>query len=757
MADHANKFAKGTGVVLLVAGAVLQFVALKLLTDNYFVICIFAATIVVVGGRPLRLHLDPLTYFLFAALAQTFVGVLASLGAIEPIPFRFLSPINLLVFCPWIVLQMGWRLLLGREGSAAIRCSGLWRHRYFGISVFAVWTVAAFLVGLFFVKRVVIRDPFTNERALVTDWFNVLAIVVGGWVALAIGASLIGSLGSLVSGADRQLLVSKYLRRKLSPMFAALAVTLCTAMVIIVISVMGGFLQMWRDTAKKLTGDLVIEAGMTGFEHYELALKTIRDLPEVDAAAPMIKTFGLIKLVTAGAGETIEKAEIVGINPQEFNKVVPFRNSLYWTPERLKEQFDKSGGRPPGWRIDGVDRRFMDSNLVDAAMQFKPPESWGSKHPGIAIGAAMTGTRRSEKGEFIVYYAYSMGTDVTVTVAPLTDEGGVLERAVRKFTVVNEVQSGFIDYDRGRIWLPFDELQKMLEMDPQPTINLQTGEPDGGMSEARASTILVRGKEGVELEALRKKVADALAANPTLARIGLHHRVRTWIEEHGMILSAVENEKSLLVFLFAIISLVALVMVATTFYNFVLEKTRDIGVLRAIGTSHLGVAGLFLGYGLVIGVVGAAAGLGLAVLIVKNLNGIQWFLENFTGATIFIVLLAIIGIVIAAMIRFFTYPAPPADSPRWRNCLWLVAPLAMAVAAFILLRASPNFAADLRARFTIKIWDARIYYFETIPTDMNPREVMFILIFAVLASVLGSLLPAIRAAKLDPVEAIRYE
>ena len=43
------------------------------------------------------------------------------------------------------------------------------------------------------------------------------------------------------------LLIRRYLGRKIAPLFAALAVMLCTAMVIIVISVMGGFLDMMRD------------------------------------------------------------------------------------------------------------------------------------------------------------------------------------------------------------------------------------------------------------------------------------------------------------------------------------------------------------------------------------------------------------------------------------------------------------------------------------------------------------------------------
>jgi len=72
-------------------------------------------------------------------------------------------------------------------------------------------------------------------------------------------------------------------------------------------------------------------------------------------------------------------------------------------------------------------------------------------------------------------------------------------------------------------------------------------------------------------------------------------------------------------------------MVATTFYMIVLEKTRDIGVLRAIGASRGGIMGLFVGYGLAIGVVGSLLGLAIAVAIVTNLNEIQGLLNTWFG------------------------------------------------------------------------------------------------------------------------------
>ena len=112
------------------------------------------------------------------------------------------------------------------------------------------------------------------------------------------------------------LIILRYLRRKLVPMFAAAAVTLCTAMVIIVISIMGGFLEMMCDTARRLTSDVTVRGDLTGFPDYGTMLRQIGALPEVEAATPIIATYGLLKL--QGRVLTVE---VQGIRPREFDRV----------------------------------------------------------------------------------------------------------------------------------------------------------------------------------------------------------------------------------------------------------------------------------------------------------------------------------------------------------------------------------------------------------------------------------------------------
>ena len=147
----------------------------------------------------------------------------------------------------------------------------------------------------------------------------------------------------------------------------------------------------------------------------------------------------------------------------------------------------------------------------------------------------------------------------------------------------------------------------------------------------RANQVVVKIANGVDLLDARDAVQAVINGQWEDRPLQFPPQARTWEEVHQNILGAVENGKGLVTFLFGIIGLVAVVMVATTFYMIVLEKTRDIGVLRAIGASRGGIMGLFVGYGLAIGVVGSLLGLAIAVAIVTNLNEIQGLLNTWFG------------------------------------------------------------------------------------------------------------------------------
>src|SRR5512133_1519973 len=92
----------------------------------------------------------------------------------------------------------------------------------------------------------------------------------------------------------------RYLFRRRLAYFAMLAVCLCTAMVLIVVSVMNGFLQMVRDRSRGMLGDLVMEnQSLQGFPYYQDFIDEIKRDPQLKnrifEATPVIISYGVVR------------------------------------------------------------------------------------------------------------------------------------------------------------------------------------------------------------------------------------------------------------------------------------------------------------------------------------------------------------------------------------------------------------------------------------------------------------------------------
>src|SRR3954467_2480502 len=120
-------------------------------------------------------------------------------------------------------------------------------------------------------------------------------------------------------------LILKYLRKRRIAWVSLVAVMLCTTMVLVVISVMGGWLRMFRESFHGLSGDISITSrALTGFGNYEAMIEQIQNLPEVEAAAPVIRTFGLMK-INRGSPDAVQ---VLGY-PADIGRVNNFPASLH--------------------------------------------------------------------------------------------------------------------------------------------------------------------------------------------------------------------------------------------------------------------------------------------------------------------------------------------------------------------------------------------------------------------------------------------
>ncbi len=542
-------------------------------------------------------------------------------------------------------------------------------------------------------------------------------------------------------------LILKYLRRKLGPMFAALAVMLCTAMVIIVISVMGGFLTMLQDSAQQLTGDVsVLARSMTGFAHYEELQTSLEALPEVEAITPVVSMFGMVNL----GGQTIG-VNIMGIEPEGFSKIVRYENTLQWSAEDMADRYSLPEGDP-----------LRDSPALDLEAQGMALAPHGVVMPGIVIGIEVNPWHyRDEQGQYD-FGNSAVQDEATLTVLPLTQSGAPADigPSYVKAVVVNEFKSGLYDIDKGQVFVRFEVLQKLLGMDRSESkvFDPETGDELPGVSvrPARTSELVLRGAEGYTLDEVQDAVEREVLAFSLTHPDVVRPAVRSWQQRHAQFINAVKNEKGMVTFLFAIISIVAVVMVATTFYMTVLEKTRDIGVLRAVGASQAGVMGLFLGYGLAVGIVGSLLGLALALAIVWHLNEIQYWLANDLGVSAHYAWCATGGLLAGAILGgAIGY----VRRNTMKHAIWfgLVLMVLCLIGAWVSLRQMEDLSYELNHAIYFKMWDPQTYFFDRIPDTVKFYDALFIVLGAIMSSVIGALIPAVFAARLDPVEALRYE
>lgn len=141
-----------------------------------------------------------------------------------------------------------------------------------------------------------------------------------------------------------------------------------------------------------------------------------------------------------------------------------------------------------------------------------------------------------------------------------------------------------------------------------------------------------------EISNLSVAVRDPFRAT-TVARelqneLGPNYRVTTWMQDSPM-MQAVAVEKNMMLYILFFIVLVAAFGITCTLITFIMMKTREIGLLKALGASRRQIMTVFLAQSLVVSGLGILAGFGLGILAITYRNEFLEFMRRVTGAELF--------------------------------------------------------------------------------------------------------------------------
>lgn len=543
------------------------------------------------------------------------------------------------------------------------------------------------------------------------------------------------------------LLAWRYLRTRFIALASVISVTLGVATLIVVNAVMAGFVDQMHDRLHGILSDIEIAPpGLCDIDHVDWHKEQIRRIAgdDLEALTTIVRVPAFMQFNFAGRPMT-HQLLLIGIDDETYGQVTDFQPFLTNEINRQKISFQlhedgyaaDMGNCGWPWRRQVAEleqasrdriRQMLEAESVpgevdrpaepgppetdagsrtlprlpdqppripaegiqethDSDPGFGPPRSTDSseslrpaiadedifdksrdQYAGIIIGKAISHRTvpESEYGPAGEVFLLRPGDDVYITLPTAGDD----PRPIREnCTVVDFYSSGMHEYDSTFAFMPLSYLQKIRGM-----VNPVRGT-------ATVSAIQIKTRPGTNLDELRDRLTAYCPPE-----LGL--TIQTWQDTQRPLLNAVNLELTILNILLFLIIGVAGFGILATFFMIVVEKTRDIGILKSLGAPGRGVMSIFLGYGLSLGTVGTGVGILMGLIFVWNINSIADFVQFITGT---------------------------------------------------------------------EVYDPMIYFFDEIPTIVSPGMVAWVAVGAIAIAVLASVLPALRAARLHPVEALRYE
>ncbi|MBL8694289.1 MAG: ABC transporter permease [Planctomycetes bacterium] len=498
--------------------------------------------------------------------------------------------------------------------------------------------------------------------------FQSLAV---GVAALLVAAALAALLFSFVQTFRRAAvlpLAVRYACSRWINIVSVAGVALGVAAIIVVMSVMNGFISTQRRMIRGSLSDLTIQpravpdgngsSRMPGsFEEYQSALE---GCPHVVALAPRFIWYGLLfpkgvlDIFNLGREGQDFAAKIIAVDPNAEFKVSEFRRWI-----------SPVGEDDPGLR--DVERRIY-TPPGDLDRPFARLERSGSlPKDALLLGVSKAYRLRLQKADRVEITTFGTKSSRENPTPPN-----------QLFDVVGMFHTGDQEFDSTVVLITIPSLQKLLSTDVNFT------------------EIAVKLDDYRNADAAREEIGKRLLAKKLIkgrdynGLPSLKIEIQTWEEQKQNLLAAVDNERSLLGFILFFIVIVATFIQFATLSMMVNEKTRDIGILSTLGASWGEILAVFVDLGVAMSLAGEIAGVALGLFLAREST-------------------------LAAVERF------------------------------------------LEDRFGLKMFNPDVYLLKSLPSEVDLVQVAIIAGATLVAGVLFAIVPAVRAARLDPARALRYE
>lgn len=381
--------------------------------------------------------------------------------------------------------------------------------------------------------------------------------------------------------------------------FSVLGVLLGVAILVIVLSVMTGFDNMWREKILSFKPHLMVNDAYGVIEDVEGLSTQIESVPDVVGVAASVQTRVMLQF-----DDRVAAPILLGLDDQRADTVSKIPAHI------VQGRFELFGGAVIG---------------IDMARQM-----------GIRVGdRILVHSPRSVMNRDEIHFPEEL--EIT----------GVFDLGMRDF------DSGFVITDL---------------MTVRDLVGLDYG----------AYTINVMIDNPFFFEPVASDLAETL---------GPGYQIQTWQEADRLLFDALAHEKSLMFVLLAFITIVAIFCVTVTLIVIVVQKTAEIGLLKALGIPTWKILLGFLIHGWIQCLTGTVAGIGVGLLVLNNISRI----------------------------------------------------------------------VDWLASMNIAVFPKAIYGLSEIPWEISVNDLVQVGVLVVGACTLSCIIPVVRAAFLQPVEAFRQE